>query len=298
MATSKVSLRTPVGADKPSVIKPFLKWPGGKTQLLHQLLRLVPPIEPVSTYFEPMVGGGALFFALEPNVAMLSDKNEKLIPVYKDVKSHVEEVIVHLEDLKRRHHAGPEETYYDIRDQFNHNGLSGPFQSAMFIYLNKCCFNGLYRVNKRGYFNVPIGRYKNPAILQPEKLREASELLQGASLAVDDFEDCVQGAQCGDFVYIDPPYQPVSDTANFTAFTADGFAEDAQLRLARTVSMLADRGVRVMVSNSDHPFVRNLYRKHRIFQVEGRRSINSKGSKRGPVPELIITAGYDPLARS
>jgi DNA adenine methylase len=265
-----------------SAARPFIKWAGGKKGLLPELKRRVPP--QYGRYFEPFLGGAALFFALSPSGAALSDANPYLVNAYRVVRDHVEELLVSLEA-----HRTDKEYYYRMRD-VDPEGLSPIDRASWFIYLNKTCYNGLWRVNKAGRFNVPFGRYKNPRIADRKNLEAASAALRSASIDVSDFEDALSSARRGDFVYLDPPYHPVSRTANFTSYTGAGFGEPEQERLAAVFKDLSRRGVYVMLSNSDVPLVRSLYRGYNLDVVQAGRAISCKGEKRGPVNELIITS--------
>ena len=269
---------------------PIVKWAGGKGKILDELLVRQPV--GFGRYFEPFVGGGALFFRLRPERSMISDLNGDLINTYRCVAWHVEAVIGRLRVHQRKHDRA---YYYAMRDRWNNGGLrSDVARAAAFIYLNKTCFNGLYRVNQSGQFNVPMGRYTNPSICEDEKLRAASRILQRAQLGVGHFADSVAQAQVGDFVYFDPPYDPLSRTASFTSYTAANFGDSDQHELARVVGDLTDRGVHVMVSSSDTPQVRMLYRGFQIDRIAAPRAINSRASARGAVSELVITNGYLP----
>ena len=264
--------------------RPFLKWAGGKGQLLDQLRPLLPAI-PVRRYFEPFVGSAALFFALRPAEATLSDVNVELIDCYLAVQKHVERVARALAS-----HAYEEARYYEVRAQ-DPSELDLPSRAARTIYLNKTGYNGLYRVNRAGRFNVPFGRYINPGFCSPESvenLRACSQALRGAKLAVRDFAQVVRHARKGDFVYFDPPYVPLSETSAFTSYAAGGFDADAQVRLADVVARLTDAGVLVMLSNSDAPAVRQLYARYRIDTVTASRSINSRANGRGKIREVVV----------
>jgi len=267
------------------VADPFLKWAGGKRRLLPRLRELVP--DPGRRYFEPFLGGGALFFALEPKRAVLSDVNEELIATYLAIQSNAEEVIA---ELKGGRYQNSEDAYYAIRAA---EPVFDVHKAARFIYLNRTGFNGLYRVNKRGKFNVPFGHQKNPTICDEARLRSASETLNRGSVRIlhRTFDAVLELAKAGDVVYFDPPYWPVSKTANFAAFSAVGFGPDDQRRLRDTALLLHRRGVIVVLSGSDAPEVRDLYADSRfvIHKVQARRSINCDGKKRGPVGEVIIT---------
>jgi DNA adenine methylase len=242
-------------------------------------------------YFEPFVGGGAMFFRLAPASACLTDMNAELIGTYKAVRDEVELVIRHAGKLAAQH---DEDFYYETRELWNASRaqLSPSQRAATFLYLNKTCFNGLWRVNKKGFFNVPAGRYSNPTVCDAEALRAASAALEKAELACRPFEHVVDEAGAGDFVYFDPPYDPVSGTSDFTSYTADSFTADDQARLAKVFRRLADRGCAVMLSNSDTPFVRKLYAGFKIDRVKCARAINSKADGRGAVNEVIVTNDF------
>jgi DNA adenine methylase len=261
---------------------PFLKWVGGKRQLLPKLLEHAPST--FNRYFEPFVGGGALFFALSDRpgtfLATLSDTNSRLIRAYRGVRDDVDGVI---ERLERYEHT--EQAFYEARA----TPPDGPDSAvaAWLIYMNKTCYNGLYRVNKKGQFNVPFGRYTNPNICDEKILRECSQQLQDVVLDEGDFERSVYPACEGDFVYFDPPYIPVSVTS-FTSYTKDAFTMADHQRLAACAKKLKRRGVKVFLSNSSAPVVRALYEGFDIIEVNARRSVNSKAAGRGSVKEVII----------
>ncbi|EKU97932.1 DNA adenine methylase Dam [Leptolyngbya sp. PCC 7375] len=264
--------------------KPFVKWAGGKAKLLSELAKRLPPS--FSTYYEPFVGGGALYFKLQPGDAVLSDRNFELVNCYKAIRDYSEDLI---DDLKI--HRYKKEYYYNLRDADRDESFldtSSIYRASRFIYLNKTCFNGLYRVNKKGEFNTPIGRYRNPTICDEGNLLACSELLQGVTIEARDYQTVEVHANSGDFVYFDPPYKPVSDTSNFTSYTADGFGVQDQHNLAELCVNLSKKGVKFMLSNSDCDFILDLYKGFNIDRVRAPRSINSKGSKRGKVGELII----------
>ena len=267
-----------------SATRPFIKWAGGKGKLLSELVSRVP--ENFNTYFEPFLGGGALFFELQPEKAVLADFNAELINAYKVVQRDVEKLI---DELSRHRHN--KRHFYRVRD-FDRSPAFWVFsdveRAARFIYLNKTCFNGLYRVNSRGEFNVPFGDYKNPAILDAENLRACSAALQGRELVRRSFEEVVGATSKGDFVYYDPPYMPVSKTANFTAYGKEGFTAEDHTRLRDTCIELDKKGVKFMLSNSDAPLVLELYRDFNLETVQSSRSINSKATLRGPVKEVIV----------
>jgi DNA adenine methylase len=264
----------------PLSARPFLKWAGGKSQLVPDLLRYAPA--EYGRYYEPFLGGGALFFALQPRQATLSDSNTHLIEVYRVVRREPEALI---ERLGR--YRATREAYYRVRAQ-EPARLAPVERAARFVYLNRTCYNGLYRVNSRGQFNVPFGRYKNPRLCDAEGLRAASRALRRAKLRAGDFEASTAEAGRGDLVYFDPPFDPLSPTASFTSYTAGGFGPEEQARLAQTCRVLAQRGCHVMVSNSDTPLIRRLYRGFRIVELQARRAINRNGGGRGPVTELLV----------
>ncbi len=263
---------------------PILKWAGGKTQLLPALSELLP--ETFKHYYEPFVGGGAMFFHLLDSTprlrAHLADYNEELINCYKAVRDEVDAVI---KQLKK--HRNESDYFYRLR-ALDPSSLRSVERAARLIYLNKTCFNGLYRVNSRGHFNVPFGAYKNPRTCDEENLRAASQALQTVHLERGHFSKSLRSAGRGDFVYLDPPYQPLSATANFTSYTSRCFGETDQQELADVVKQLDKRGCRFMLSNSDNEFVRQLYKDFRIETVLATRAINCKGSRRGRITELVI----------
>jgi DNA adenine methylase len=281
----------------PTVAHPFLKFAGGKTALLLEILPRLP--KKIKTYYEPFVGGGAVFFALAAEEgrfkrANISDTNTELISTYITLATDVEEII---ERLKRHVKEHSEKYYYEVRAVDVYAGLHPVERAARMIYLNRTCFNGLYRVNKLGRFNVPFGDYKNPTICDEGNLRAVSVALNEkagtnafrTSIVPLDFEAATTGAKQGDAVYFDSPYVPVSATSNFTAYSKDGFGPEDQTRLRDCFARLDKRGVHVLLSNSDTPFVRKLYKGFKIERVEAPRRINSKGGKRGNVGELLIS---------
>ncbi|MCZ6689916.1 MAG: DNA adenine methylase [Planctomycetota bacterium] len=265
---------------------PFLKWAGGKGQLLSQFASLYP--RKIERYLEPFVGSAAVFFDLRERFAGLratvSDNNKELIRCYEDVRDDVEGLIRRLRQHKARHGR---EHYYGVRGR-SLGRLSPVARSARLIYLNKTCYNGLYRVNARGEFNVPIGSYKNPGIFKEDQFRAASAALQEVRLEVRDFSACLRDARAGAFVYFDPPYDPVSRTASFTGYTERGFGVTEQERLAGIFRELDAKGCLVMLSNSDTPLIRKLYRGFRLKSVTARRAINSNGRRRGAIGELVV----------
>lgn len=263
--------------------RPFLKWAGGKTKLIPQYSHYFP--RKFATYYEPFLGGGAIFFHLLPRRAVLFDINPELVNVYCCVRDRVDELIQQLQDHRDRH---CQDYYYFIRACTFSSELE---RAARMIYLNKTCFNGLYRENSKGQFNVPMGRYKNPGIFDPDLLYAVAIALQNAEIAVAPFETVLNYAHSSqDFVYFDPPYYPISTTSNFTAYNRHAFKPQDQIRLRDTVVELAKRGVQVMVSNSDCPFIHDLYQGFNLYPILAARSINSNGKRRGKITELVITS--------
>ncbi|RMG43212.1 MAG: DNA adenine methylase [Candidatus Dadabacteria bacterium] len=264
--------------------KPFIKWAGGKSQLLEELINRVP--KHFNRYFEPFLGGGALFFALRPVIAHLSDINPELINVYQVVRDNPDLLI---EELSK--HKYEKIYYYKIRNVDRYetfNNWSNTKRAARLIYLNKTCFNGLYRVNSRGEFNVPFGRHKNPTICDTENLIACSELLQSAEISVKSFELAVKDARADDFVYFDPPYAPLNKTSNFTGYSKNGFDEAMQVKLKETCVELNRKGVKFMLSNSSAAIVLELYKDFNVEFVKASRAINSNAAKRGKINEIIV----------
>lgn len=271
--------------------KPFVKWVGGKRQLLSQfrLLGLYPPFgfNPLTaSYFEPFVGGGAVFFDLLPERAFLSDMNHELVATYNVIKNDVEGLILAL-----KKHQLDKDYFLKVRD-YDVTKLSDTEIASRFIFLNRTCFNGMYRVNSKGKFNVPFGRYNNPLICDENNLRKTSDALQSVEIKKQDYKEVLKHAQKGDFVYFDPPYYPVSRTASFTSYTSQSFLEKEQTELRDMFVELASRGCYVMLSNSDTPFINDIYsnlKGIKISKVSAGRAINSDASKRGKISEVVIT---------
>ena len=271
--------------------KPFLKWVGGKRALVDEIIARMP--EKFNTYFEPFVGGGALFFELkkrgmlEGKKSYLFDANFELINTYNTVKNNPYELIEILKEFQNKH---SHDFYYEIRAMDRDNSftsLPDAMRSARFIYLNKTCFNGLYRVNSKGFYNVPMGRYKNPAICDTNTILCASRALQDAEVLHVDFAKVLDFAKKGDFVYFDPPYYPLTPTSSFTSYNQDIFLDDEQKRLLNTFEKLAKKGLHVMLSNSDTEFIKELYKDYKIDFVDVPRFINSKSNGRGKIKEII-----------
>ncbi|MBD2507007.1 DNA adenine methylase [Nostoc muscorum FACHB-395] len=263
--------------------RPFLKWAGGKSRLIQQYIPYFP--KSYKNYYEPFLGGGAVFFYLQPKTATLTDINAELINTYCCVRDRVEELISLLKEHKIRHNK---DYYYSVRKNYGGTDIE---KAARLIYLNKTCFNGLYRVNSQGKFNVPLGRYENPNICPDVLLRTASEALSTSKIKHTNFIDVLNYAtNSDDFIYFDPPYYPVSETSYFTAYSSYRFAEEQQVELKDVFEKLAERGVKVMLSNSDCEFIRNLYNSFNIHTISASRAINSNAKKRGKITELLVTS--------
>ncbi|MEM7248913.1 MAG: Dam family site-specific DNA-(adenine-N6)-methyltransferase [Acidobacteriota bacterium] len=272
--------------------RPFLKWAGGKAQLLEQFAPLLPDLPLSGAYHEPFLGGGACFFSLATAESLrgpvhLSDANADLISTFRMVQERPVELTAALEKLGREH---DKEAYYAVRDRYNERLDLDPLdRAAIFIYLNKAGFNGLYRVNRRGAFNVPCGRQsKGPHLPAERHLVACSAALSDVTLRAEPFDQVLERAEPGDFVYFDPPYVPLSATSAFTDYSADGFGLEEQECLAALFSDLDRKGVKVMLSNSDSEWVRNAYAGHDQRVVMARRNINSKASSRAPITELVV----------
>lgn len=267
---------------------PIVKWVGGKRQLMFDLLKNMP--KNYNRYFEPFIGGGALFFELQPTNAYISDMNEELINLYNVVKNDVYELI---EELKK--HEISKEYFMNIRNidrTKNYKKWSNIQKASRFIYLNRTCFNGMYRVNSKGEFNVPFGNYKNPRIIDERNLINCSNLLQKSEIKNADFSEILNYVQNGDFVYFDPPYVPLNETSSFTSYTKDGFDIDMQFKLREVCDELDSKGVKFMLSNSDTKFVNELYENYNIKKVFASRQINANPNGRGKITEVLVK-NYD-----
>ncbi|MBT5954292.1 DNA adenine methylase [bacterium] len=265
--------------------KPFLKWAGGKRQLSEALCHFKPAT--FSNYFEPFLGGGAFFFQLLPETAYLSDINHDLITTYTVVKNNVSELIQELSSF-----SYSEETYYKIRNQdrlSSYSQFTDLQKAARFIYLNKTCYNGLYRVNLDNQINTPFGHYKNPLICDQKNLIAVSKKLQHVQLDIQPFQSTLKHVQKNDFIYLDPPYDPVSKTSNFTGYAKDKFGKDEQIALKNYCDAIDKKNAFFMVSNSSTDFIKDIYKDYTINTIKANRSINSNAKKRGPVDEVLIT---------
>ncbi|MBW4446973.1 MAG: DNA adenine methylase [Spirirestis rafaelensis WJT71-NPBG6] len=270
---------------KSTLPRPFLKWAGGKSKLIQQYLTYLPSTNNYKNYYEPFLGGGAVFFHILPSNAILTDINAELITTYRCVRDNVEELISLLKEHENKHSR---DYYYNVRAN---PGKSDLEKAARLIYLNKTCFNGLYRVNSQNKFNVPLGKYKNPNICPQDLLFAASEALSRAEIKHADFTEVLNHATSSeDFVYFDPPYYPISKTSYFTSYTSYSFEENQQIQLRDIFVKLSERGVKLMLSNSDCEFIRNLYSGFNIYTISAARAINSNAKKRGKINEILVTS--------
>lgn len=289
-------------------VKPFIKWVGGKSQLIEQLDAQLPAdfdsLEDV-TYIEPFVGGGAmLFYMLQhyPNInhAIINDINPDLTTCYRTVRDNPKELIASLQDIENTYlslntEEARKEFFMVVRNRYNEKNLDPIENTTKFFFLNKTCFNGLYRVNKKGLFNVPFGRYSNPTICNPETILKDSELLQRVEILNGDFEETFKYAQGNTLFYFDPPYRPLNDTSSFNNYAKEAFNDDAQIRLKKYCDRINDAGFKFMLSNSDGKSVNGednffdvLYAAYQIERVLASRSINSNPNKRGELTEILV----------
>lgn len=275
---------------KNKLIRPFLKWVGGKRYLLSEIHKRIPKF---TNYYEPFLGGGAVVFSLQPKKAILNDFNSDIINVYKIIKEDVEKLIKEL-----RKHKNESDYFYKIRsldrDEEKFSKLSDVEKAARVIFLNKTCFNGLFRVNSQGQFNAPFGRYKNPNYINAEVLRAINKFLNENEIIIlnKSFEKLLSKIKKGSFVYLDPPYDPVSDTASFTGYSLNGFDKEDQKNLKEFCDKLDKKGVKFLLSNSATKFIKELYKDYTIEIVKVPRSINSDPTKRGKVDEVLVR-NYD-----
>ena len=263
---------------------PRVKWVGGKRQLMFELLKNMP--KSYNRYFEPFIGGGALFFELQPDNAYISDMNEELINLYQVVRDEVDKLIC---DLQK--HDVSKEYFMEIRNidrTEEYQNWSDVQKASRFIYLNRTCFNGMYRVNSKGEFNVPFGHYKNPRILDENNLINCSNLLQGIEIKHADFSEILKKVKKGDFVYFDPPYVPLSETSSFTSYTKEGFDINMQFKLRDVCDELDTMGVNFLLSNSDTKLVNDLYENYNIKKVFASRQINANADGRGKITEVLV----------
>jgi len=293
---------------KTVTLKPFVKWVGGKSQLIDEIEKMLPSDgeKNFKKYAEPMVGGGAIFFNIlskyDFEELYISDINAELINAYKAVKDDVDNLIAKLNEMQMTFlpmdENGRKYFYYNVREKFNSTVLSAETateKAAQFIFLNKTCFNGLYRVNRKGQFNVPMGAYKNPTICDDENLRNIHDALQNVTIVCGDYSLSQSFIDKDTFVYLDPPYRPISETSGFTSYNSESFDDNEQIRLAQFIDEINKLGAKIVLSNSDPKnvneednFFDDLYRNYKINRVEATRMINSKADKRGKINELLI----------
>lgn len=272
---------------KNNLVTPVLKWVGGKRQLLDTLKPLMP--HNISSYCEPFLGGGAVLFDLQPKEAFINDINSDLMLVYTVIKNSVDELIRNLETFENS-----SDFFYEIRDwdrdKEKYDALSDVQKAARIIYLNKTCYNGLYRVNNAGEFNAPFGNYKNPNIVNSPVLKAVSAYFNTAEVhfSSTDYSEVLRTVKKGTFVYLDPPYDPVSETSSFTGYTRGGFTRDDQIRLRECCDVLNKKGVQFMLSNSATDFIKEQYAEYNITIVKAKRTVNSVAEKRGDVDEVVV----------
>lgn len=275
-------------SNKNIILAPVLKWVGGKRQLLEKIKPLIP--KTFTTYVEPFLGGGAVLFDLQPSKAIINDYNEELMNVYRVIKDNVDELLSLLEQHEQLNN---EAYYYAVREldrSESYNSMSAVEKAARIIYLNKTCYNGLFRVNQAGQFNSPYGRYKSPNIVNKPTMLAMSNYFNENNITIldGDYKDALRELRKGAFVYFDPPYLPISTSSSFTGYTENGFSLKEQVELKNECDKLNAKGIKFLLSNSDHPKIRDLYRDYTIITVQARRSINSKGNKRGDINEVLV----------
>lgn len=272
------------------LVAPVVKWVGGKRQLLPEIKKYSP--KKYNTYFEPFVGGGAVLFELQPKNAIVNDINKELINLYSVIKNNVDDLIEKLSDTET--YSNTSDCYYRVREldrePQKYNKMTGVDRAARILYLNKTCYNGLYRVNSMGEFNSPFGSYKNPNIVNSITLKAVSKYFNESNIKFlnGDFEKTVKTAKKDDFVYFDPPYAPISKTSNFTGYNENGFGENEQIRLKELCDTLDKKGVKFLLSNSDCEFIRELYKDYNIVTIKAKRTINSNANNRGAISEVLI----------
>lgn len=273
--------------------RPFLKWVGGKARLIPQLEEHFPAS--YSKYYEPFVGGGAMFFSVNADIAHINDMNSVLVSAYRHIRDNVDKLIVELTALQEYYWSLADielkkEYYLEKRIEFNDLENTSFEKTVLLIFLNKTCFNGMYRENSKGKFNVPFGKHNTPTICDAINLLNISNALKETTITCSSYEHAIEGAGKGDFVYLDPPYHPLNPTSSFTAYQADGFTAEDQEKLRDKFAELAKRGCYVMLSNSDSPLINELYKDFNIHKVYAGRSINATGTGRGKITEVLVTS--------
>lgn len=272
--------------------RPFLKWVGGKGGVIAELRRFLP--ESYDNYFEPFVGGGAVFFSLKTKKSTINDINQSLMGAYVNIRDHADELIEELKQIQTEYHSLDPDSqkikYYKMREEYNALvDKKSTRRTVLLIFLNKTCFNGMYRENKNGGFNVPFNNSRNPTICDEINLREISETLKHTSILFGSYKEAVKKAKKGDFIYFDPPYQPLSKTASFTSYSKDDFGEKDQIELKELIDELTARGCKVMMSNSYTNFIISLYKDYKQHRIYAGRPINSNAAKRGKIAEIVVT---------
>ncbi len=281
---------------KNPLVMPVLKWVGGKRQLIKEIAPLVP--KDIRSYYEPFVGGGAVLFALQPKKAVINDYNIELINVYKVIKDNPDELISILTEHELKNSS---EYYYQVREMdrnADYNNLSDTQKAARIIYLNKTCYNGLYRVNSAGQFNSPFGKYKNPNIVNATTIKALNNYFNSNEIIIEsgDYKESLKRirANTKTFVYMDPPYYPISTSSSFTGYTDNGFGEEQQRELKEECDKLNRKGIKFLLSNSSCDFIKELYKDYNIKIIKAKRAINADGNKRGEIDEVLV-ANYDIL---
>lgn len=275
--------------NKNLVLSPVLKWVGGKRQLLNDIIPMIPTN--CSTYVEPFIGGGAVLFDLQPKKAIINDFNNELINVYNVIKNEPDQLIEELQFHQKNNNS---DHFYKVREYDRNVELFSQMtdvqKAARIIYLNKTCYNGLYRVNSAGQFNTPFGKYKNPNIVNEPVIRAMSKYFNDNDITIKngDFKEALKGLRKGAFVYLDPPYMPISSSSSFTGYTENGFDEEKQRELKSQCDKLNEKGIKFLQSNSDCEFIRELYKDYNIKTIKAKRTINSKADSRGEINEVLI----------
>jgi len=274
-----------------SLIRPFLKWVGGKGRVIAQLEQYFP--KSYNNYFEPFVGGGAVYFHIKTKKATINDINTSLMGAYINVRDNVDIIIKELAKLQKKYYAldldAQKKMFYKIRNEYNAiNDKDSIRRSSLLIFLNKTCFNGMYRENRKGGFNVPFNNNRKPSICDEANLRSTSEQLKNTTILSGTYSSAIKKAKIEDFIYFDPPYYPLNQTSNFTSYTEGDFDEKDQIELKELFDELTARGCKVMMSNSYTKFIISLYKDYKQYKIYVGRSINSNGSKRGKIAEIVI----------
>lgn len=270
-------------------VTPILKWVGGKRQLIDAIS---PIIQEHTTYYEPFVGGGAVLFHEQPSRAVINDSNSELINIYNVIKAEPEYLI---ELLAKHRERNSQEYFYEVRaldrDSERYGAMSPEERAARIIYLNKTCYNGLFRVNRAGEFNAPWGKYKNPNITNEATIRAMSGYLNRARVKIlcGDYREALKGIRKGSFVYMDPPYMPISSSSSFTGYTAEGFGIQEQKELKRQCDILNKKGIHFLLSNSCCDFIEDLYKDYKVERVSAKRTVNARADKRGAIDEVLVS---------